>query len=85
MSSSRARRTSQRLRNMVNFLEFRTDRGVTAKLTMSAGIITIEDASSEDPTDFIKAADCALYRSKNTGRDKISVFDAKIDSIERCK
>jgi len=76
---------AERLRNMVNFLEFRTDRGVTAKLTMSAGIITIEDASSEDPTDFIKAADCALYRSKNTGRDKISVFDAKIDSIERCK
>lgn len=74
MKRDHAIKYAERLRNMVSFLEFKTDKGATAKLTMSAGIITIEDAPSEDPTDFIKAADKALYESKNTGRDKISVF-----------
>ena len=81
MKRDHAIKYAERLRNMVSFLEFKTDKDATAKLTMSAGIITIEDAHSEDPTDFIKAADCALYRSKNTGRDRISVFDKNVDKI----
>lgn len=81
MKRDHAIKYAERLRNMVNSLEFKTDKGAPAKLTMSAGIITIEDALSEDPTDLIKAADCALYRSKNTGRDRISVFDKNIDKI----
>ena len=81
MKRDHAIKYAERLRNMVSFLEFKTDKGEIAKLTMSAGIVTIEDASSENPSNFIKAADCALYRSKNTGRDKISVFDKNIDKI----
>ncbi len=81
MKRDHAIKYAERLRNMVSFLEFKTDKGEIAKLTMSAGIITIEDAHSEYPTDFIKAADCALYRSKNTGRDRISVFDKNVDKI----
>ncbi len=74
MKRDNAIKYAQRLRNMVGFLEFKTDKGETVKLTMSAGIITIEDARSEYPTDFIKAADSALYRSKNEGRDRLTVF-----------
>ena len=65
---------AERLRNLIGFLEFRTDKGEAVKITMSAGIAMAEDMDSENHTDFVKAADAALYRSKNTGRDKISVF-----------
>jgi diguanylate cyclase (GGDEF)-like protein len=70
---------AERLRNLVSFLEFKTDRGEMVKVTMSAGIVTIEDAGSSNSTDFIKSADLALYRSKNAGRDRISIFDKTLD------
>ncbi|MBI5124266.1 MAG: diguanylate cyclase [Candidatus Omnitrophica bacterium] len=66
---------AERLRNLVSFLEFKTDKGEIAKVTMSAGIVTIVDAASENTTDFIKAADSALYKSKAAGRDRITVYD----------
>ncbi|MCX5665603.1 MAG: diguanylate cyclase [Candidatus Omnitrophica bacterium] len=74
MKKDHAIKYAERLRNMVGALEFKTDKGEAVKATMSAGIVTIEDAHSEDPTEFIKAADSALYRSKNAGRDRITVF-----------
>jgi len=75
MKKDHAIKYAERLRNMVGALEFRTDKGESVKATMSAGIVTIEDSVSEDPGDFIKAADTALYRSKKSGRDQITVFD----------
>lgn len=71
---------AERLRNMISHLEFRTDKNDIVKVTMSAGIVTIEDAVSDNTSDLIKAADSALYVSKNSGRDRISVFDKKRDS-----
>jgi diguanylate cyclase (GGDEF)-like protein len=65
---------AERLRNMVGTLDFKTDKGENVKVTMSAGIAMIQDVSSKDHSDFIKAADSALYRSKNEGRNRISVF-----------
>lgn len=75
MKRDHAIKYAERLRNMVSFLEFKTDKNEVVRVTMSAGIVTIEDAASEDPTKFVKAADLALYRSKDSGRDRISVFD----------
>ncbi|MCX5667931.1 MAG: diguanylate cyclase, partial [Candidatus Omnitrophica bacterium] len=74
MKKDHAVKYAERLRNMVGSLEFKTDKGEIIKVAMSAGIITIEDAASENPNDLIKAADKALYDSKNSGRDKLSVF-----------
>jgi len=65
---------AERLRNLVSSIELKTDKGETVKATMSAGIVMIEDVR-ENYTDFVKAADEALYRSKNEGRDRISIFD----------
>jgi diguanylate cyclase (GGDEF)-like protein len=65
---------AERLRSMISHLEFKTDKAETIKITMSGGIVTIEDAASDSATDFIKSADLALYKSKNDGRDRISVF-----------
>lgn len=65
---------AERLRNLVSFLEFKTDKDEIVRIKMSAGIVTIEDAASDNAADFIKSADLALYKSKNSGRDRISVF-----------
>ncbi len=73
---------AERLRNLVGLTEFKTDKGEIVKITMSGGIVMIEDAISNNPADFVKAADSALYRSKNDGRDRLSVFDKKVDNIE---
>ena len=81
MDKAHAIKYAERLRNLVALSEFKTGKGETIKITMSGGIVIIEDAPSTDPSDFVKAADCALYRSKNSGRDRISVFDKKIDKV----
>ena len=78
MKKYHAMKYAERLRNMVGAMEFKTDKGEIVKVAMSAGIVTIEDAASENPTDFIKAADKALYQSKNSGRNMISVFGKEI-------
>ena len=75
MKRDHAIKYAERLRNLVSFLEFKTDKGEIVKVKMSAGIVTIEDASLDSATDFIKSADLALYKSKNDGRDRISVFN----------
>lgn len=85
MDRDHAIKYSERLRDLVGTLEFKTDRGDMVKVTMSAGIAMANDIPSKDPSDFVKAADCALYRSKNTGRNRISVFDRNMDDITRNK
>jgi diguanylate cyclase (GGDEF)-like protein len=81
MDKAHAIKYAERLRHLVGLSEFKTDKGQTVKITMSGGIVMIEDAPSKEPSDFVKAADCALYRSKDSGRDKLSVFDRNVDKI----
>lgn len=68
---------AERLRDMVGSLEFKAADDRTVKVTMSAGIVTIDDAVSAKSSDFVKAADLALYKSKNAGRNRITVFNKR--------
>ena len=83
MDRDHAVKYSERLRNLVGTLQFKTVKGEIVKVTMSGGIAMIADVPSDDPSGFIKAADSALYRSKNTGRDRISIYDRNADSVDR--
>ena len=74
-----AEKHANRIRNNVKELEFKTEKGQEVKVTISGGIVSTEDFISENHLAILRAADAALYRSKETGRDKISVFD---DSYE---
>ncbi|MDO8535511.1 MAG: diguanylate cyclase [Candidatus Omnitrophota bacterium] len=74
MKRDHAIKYAERLRNLISHMEFKTDKGDIIRVTMSAGIVTIEDVTSPDDTAFIKAADSALYKSKNNGRDRITAF-----------
>ena len=72
---------AERIRNAIKKLEFKTDKGEAVNVTISGGIVTSENNENiTQYTNFVKAADSALYRSKETGRDKVSVYDKTLDA-----
>jgi diguanylate cyclase (GGDEF)-like protein len=74
MDRDHAVKYSERLRDLIGSLEFKTDKGDGIKVTMSAGIAMASDITSGESSDLVKSADSALYNSKNTGRNRITVF-----------
>ena len=76
MKRESAIKYAERIRTIVKSLKFTTDKNEeVANITISAGIVANEDVSFENYQQFIKASDMALYHSKNTGRDKVSVYN----------
>jgi diguanylate cyclase (GGDEF)-like protein len=59
-----------RIKNNINDLIFEPEPGKKQSIKISIGATEIVDG--EDYTAFIKRADKALYKSKETGRDKLS-------------
>ena len=51
--------------------------GKIKNISCSIGIAYLPETSINTISDFLKSADEALYISKNTGRNKISLFDSK--------
>jgi diguanylate cyclase (GGDEF)-like protein len=74
MDRDHAVKYAERLRNLVGLTEFRTDKGETVNITMSGGIAMAEDAKPSNPAEFVKAADSALYKSKEAGRNRLTVY-----------
>lgn len=64
----------RRGRNKVKQAKFETADGEMVSVTISGGIATTEDLAPESHLDLIRAADTALYRSKRSGRDRITAF-----------
>ena len=67
-----ARQVAERLRQAVADLEFQTDQG-PLQCTISLGI-AIGPWDSDDPHTLVDLADQALYHSKETGRDRVTVY-----------
>ncbi|MBN2453479.1 MAG: diguanylate cyclase [Candidatus Omnitrophica bacterium] len=67
---------AERVRNEIKTLEFKSDKSEDVKITISGGVVSLENNHAfKESADFTKAADAALYYSKENGRDKISVFN----------
>lgn len=63
----------QRLRKTVAESTFVSD-GVPMRVTISVGVATLPQVPAQTPDDLIAAADEALYRAKNGGRNRVEVF-----------
>ena len=64
---------AERLRKTIEQFEIQTD-GIKIKVTISVGVTTwLPGGSVKEKSKIINAADKALYNSKNTGRNKISI------------
>lgn len=69
---------AERLREKIENHEFVYD-GTKINLTVSIGISTMDDAF-ENQREIIKTADLALYRAKNTGRNKVVTYNEQFDN-----
>ena len=76
---------ADRIREKIKALEFTTEKGEEVKITISGGIVSTEEYISDDHLNILRAADTALYSSKDTGRDKISIFDKEDKLLEEKK
>lgn len=70
-----------KIRNAVETLHIETKEGAATPVTISIGTATYPVDSTE-PSEIFKLADKALYSSKNNGRNRVSVYDPSMQSIE---
>lgn len=77
---SKALRVARRIRKSVEENEFISDSGEVVPVTVSCGVASFRDGM-KSPQDLISSADEALYKAKETGRNK--VVAAKKDKKEK--
>lgn len=67
-----ARAVAERMRSAVIQLSIPHQASPTGVVTVSLGIAVVQGSGDGDPTALLKAADQALYRAKQSGRDRVS-------------
>jgi two-component system cell cycle response regulator len=67
-----ARAFAERLRAKIEWNSFSIGKGQALKLTVSIGLTTFEGAHAESAEELLDAADKALYRAKQNGRNLVS-------------
>jgi diguanylate cyclase (GGDEF)-like protein len=85
-TASSALRTASRLRDRVLAEKIpHSSSTVSDYVTISQGVMTVGAGMALGPEELIDAADAALYRSKDAGRNAITVADAKECSQEESR
>jgi diguanylate cyclase (GGDEF)-like protein len=51
---------------------------ISEYVTVSIGIATVKPEKTMDSAGLIEKADTALYRAKNTGRNRVVVYDIRV-------
>ena len=68
---------AERIRDRLRVFSFLQAKGLAVHLTASIGIATLPDVSGS-AEDLLKAADRAMYKVKNSGKDSIHVAEGNI-------
>ena len=77
-STESARVVAERIRTAIHNTSFDTQ-GSRVTATVSIGIASFPD-SVEMAEDVLEKADIALYRSKQTGRNKVTYYDEELET-----
>lgn len=78
-STDHARMAAERIRAAVNNTSFDMN-GARIASTVSVGIASFPECV-EEAADVLDKADIALYKSKQTGRNRVTYFDKAMDSV----
>ncbi|MFW5967428.1 MAG: diguanylate cyclase [Persicimonas sp.] len=70
LDGQKTRRAAERLRNLVEEMVFQVD-DLSLTVTVSGGVAAYPDSGAESPHGLIEAADRALYRAKEAGRNRV--------------
>ena len=81
-SHENARMVSERIRAAIHNTSFDMN-GSRVASTVSIGIASFPD-SVETANEVLEKADIALYKSKQTGRDRITWYDEELESVSAC-
>lgn len=77
-----AKLAGERLRAAIERRELLGNEGVTFKITGSIGVATHLKDHHKTYTDLVKDADAAMYRAKESGRNRVHFFDGKKDGYD---
>ncbi|MBU3013891.1 cache domain-containing protein [Poseidonibacter lekithochrous] len=80
-----AYKTSEKIRKAVEKLEIKIKENILISFTVSIGIAIFDKNIDKDVHSILKRADIALYQAKDTGRNKVVVFNENknIKSIKK--
>ena len=81
----KAMHIAEGIRKTVGTLHERHPKEMVGQATISIGVFAGEPTEKDTFEHMIHKADCALYRAKQTGRNKVVLYDTTMDQITECK
>ncbi len=76
-SISGAYKTGEKIRKEIENLNIRVEENILINFTVSMGIAIFNNNVDKDVHSILKRADIALYEAKDTGRNKVVIFEEK--------
>lgn len=78
-STEHARMAAERIRTAIHNTSFDM-KGNRISTTVSVGIASFPE-SVKEPEDVLEKADIALYKSKQSGRDRVTYYDSELETV----
>ena len=80
----KAMHIAEGIRKTIESMHERHAKEMVGQATISIGVFTGEPTEEDTFEQMIRKADCALYRAKQTGRNKVVFYDTTMEQIADC-